>query len=146
MAKSVREAMTSNPRCVTPETSVAEVARVMRTEDVGSLPIVTDPDRVVGMVTDRDLVLRVLAEGLDPEATPVAQIATEDPVTVDAEADLDDALVLMARHQLRRIPVVSGPDRIVGIIAQADVALSTREKTAGEVVAEISRPAEGPRL
>lgn len=145
MAKSVREAMTSNPRCVTPETAVAEVARVMRTEDVGSLPIVTDADRVVGMVTDRDLVLRVLAKDLDPHKTVVADACTEDPEVATASESLDAALQRMAQKQVRRLPVVDDGGRLVGILAQADVARTSQASETGRMVEEISEASPGAR-
>ena len=141
--KRVADAMTADPRSVELDTRVAEVARILRDEGVGSLPVVRD-GRVTGIVTDRDLVVRALAEGRDPESTRVADILSGEPVTVRAEQDLDEALRLMARHQVRRLPVVDDGDGLVGILAQADVALTGDDERAGEVVGEISRPAAGP--
>jgi CBS domain-containing protein len=146
MGKTVRDMMSTRPRCVTPDTAASEAAQIMRAEDVGALPIVAEPDALVGIVTDRDLVLRVLADDLDPRTTQVGEIASRDVVTVAPDQDLDDALVLMAQQQVRRLPVVDQDNRLVGILAQADVALGEREKTVGEVVAEISQPADGPRV
>jgi len=140
--KRVADAMTADPRSVELDTRVAEVARILRDEDVGSLPVVRD-GRVTGIVTDRDLVVRALAEGRDLESTRVADILSGEPVTVRAEQDLDEALRLMARHQVRRLPVVDDGDGLVGILAQADVALTGDDELAGEVVGEISRPAAG---
>jgi CBS domain-containing protein len=145
MAKSVRETMTGRPRCITGETTASEAARVMRQEDVGALPIVDEEARLLGIVTDRDLAVRVLAEDLDG-ATPVHSIASEDLVAVHAEQDIDDALVLMAQHQVRRLPVVDEERRLVGMLSQADVALGASEKDAGRVLSEVSKPIDGPRL
>lgn len=137
----VENVMTANPRSVDPETDVAEAARILRDENVGSLPVVRD-GRVTGIVTDRDLAIRVLAERRDPRSTRVADVVSGEPVTVRADQDLDEALRLMAHHQLRRLIVVEDSDRLVGILAQADVALTGDEERAGEVVEEISRPTD----
>ena len=137
----VENVMTANPRSVDPETDVAEAARILRDENVGSLPVVRD-GRVTGIVTDRDLAIRVLAEGRDPRSTRVADVVSGEPVTVRADQDLDEALRLMAHHQLRRLIVVEDSDRLVGILAQADIALTGDEERAGEVVEEISRPTD----
>jgi CBS domain-containing protein len=137
MGKNVRDAMTTNPRSIESSTAVSEAARLMKTEDVGSLPIV-DGDQLVGMVTDRDLVIRVVAERKDPQSTTVGEIASRDLVTIDPEQDLDEALRLMAQHQVRRLPVAEEDGRLVGILAQADVAREGEDKKTGQVVQEIS--------
>ena len=137
MAKNIRDAMTSNPRNVEPNTTVVEAARLMKSEDVGSLPVV-EGDRLVGMVTDRDIVLRVVAEGKDVQSATVAEVASKDLVTVDPQQDLDEALRLMAQHQVRRLPVVEEDGRLVGILAQADVAQQGDDARTGQVVQEIS--------
>jgi CBS domain-containing protein len=138
MGSSIRDTMTSNPRTVDTSTPVAEAARLMRSEDVGSLPIV-EGDRLVGMVTDRDITLRVVAEGKDPQSTSVGDVASRDIVSVDPQQDLDEALRLMAQHQVRRLPVVEEDGRLVGIVAQADVAQKGADEKTGQVVEEISR-------
>jgi len=130
--------MTASPRSVASSATAADAARLMRDEDVGSLPVVHN-DRVVGVVTDRDLVVRVIAAGLDPDATHVVEIATDRPVTVEASTRLDEALQLMAEHQVRRLPVVEN-DRLVGVIAQADVARLGKDKRTGDLVEELSQP------
>jgi CBS domain-containing protein len=109
----------------------------MAKEDVGPLPVV-EGDRLVGLVTDRDLVVRVLAEGRDPQTTTVRDACSEDIVTVAPEDELDKALAVLAGRQVRRIPVVDG-NRLVGIVAQADVAREVESSTVGEIVEEISR-------
>jgi len=124
-------------RTCEPDATVVDVAKVMAKEDVGPIPVV-EGGRLVGLVTDRDLVVRVLAEGKDPKTTKVGEIASRDLVTVSPDEDLDQALKLLAQHQVRRLPVVEG-DRVVGIVAQADVARLGKDAKTGEVVEEISR-------
>jgi CBS domain-containing protein len=136
--------MTRRPRSVTPETPVTQVAELMEAEDVGAIPVV-EGDRLVGMVTDRDIVVRAIAKGKDPRGMPVAEVSSRDLVTVDPDDDLSDALQLMAQHQVRRLPVVEDDNRLVGVISQADIALEAKEKHAGEMLEEISRPPAGPR-
>jgi len=138
MGKSIRDLMTQNPRAVRPDDTVVDAARMMRDEDVGSLPVV-DSDRLIGMVTDRDVALRVVAEGRDPSEVSVQEIASRNPVTAEAASDLNDALQLMARHQVRRLPVTE-EGRLVGIIAQADVAGEIGDKQTGRLVEAISEP------
>ena len=138
MAKSVRDLMSSNPRSVSSDTSVVEAARTMRDEDVGLLPVV-DGDRLTGTVTDRDITLRVVAEQKDPQSVQVREIASTNLVTVDPQQDLDEALRLMARHQVRRLPVVDASGRLVGVLAQADVAREASVSQTGELVEEISK-------
>ena len=137
MAKSIREVMTSDPRTIESSRPVIEAARLMKEEDVGIAPVV-EGERLVGAVTDRDIVLRVVAEGKDPQSTTVGEIASTDMVTVDPQQDLDEALRLMAQHQVRRLPVVEEDGKLVGILAQADVAREGTEEQTGEVVSDIS--------
>jgi CBS domain-containing protein len=138
MGKSVREAMTMYPRCAEPSVSVIDAAQTMVSEDVGSLPVV-DGNRLIGMITDRDIVARVVAAGKDARATSVGEVASTGVVTADPRQDLDEAVTLMARHQVRRLPVVE-EGALVGILSQADVALEAKEKKIGEMVEEISQP------
>ena len=137
MGKSIRDAMTSNPRSVEMSTPVVDAARLMKTEDVGSLPVL-EGDRIVGMVTDRYIVIRVVAEGNNVASATVGEIASRDLVTVDPQQGLDEALRLMAQHQVRRLPVVEEDGRLVGILAQADVAREGDDSQTGQVVQEIS--------
>ena len=137
MGTSIKEVMTRDVRACEPNATVAEAAKVMAREDVGPVPIVED-GRLVGLVTDRDIVVRVVAEGRDPNETTVNEIASTELVTVSPDDDLDEALNLLARRQVRRLPVVEG-DRLVGIVAQADIARLGKDKKTGEVVEEISR-------
>ena len=145
MGPKVREVMTERPRCVTLETPISEAAQLMESEDVGSLPVLEN-EQLAGMVTDRDIVVRAVAQGKDPRGMPVREVASRDPVTVYAEDDLSTALKAMAAQQVRRLPVVDEENRLVGVLAQADVALGAKEKTVGEMVGAISKSPTGPRL
>jgi CBS domain-containing protein len=138
MGASIRDTMTSNPRTIETSTPVAEAARLMSSEDVGSLPIV-EGERLVGMVTDRDITIRVVAEGKDPQSTTVGDVASRDVVSVDPQQNLDEAVRLMAEHQVRRLPVVEEDGRLVGIVAQADVATAGKDAKTGQLVEEISK-------
>jgi CBS domain-containing protein len=137
MGKSIRDAMTSNPSNVEMSSPVVEAARLMKSEDVGSIPV-TEGDRLVGIVTDRDIAIRVVAEGKDVQSVTVGEIASKDLVTVDPQQDLDEALRLMAQHQVRRLPVVEEDGRLVGILAQADIAQQGDDTKTGQVVEQIS--------
>jgi CBS domain-containing protein len=135
--------MTPGVRTVSPSQSLAEAAEVMKGEDVGSVPVVEE-GRLAGIVTDRDIVIRAVAERRDPQTVKVDEIASRELVTVEPEQDMDEALALMARHQVRRLPVVEA-GRLVGMLAQADVALEAKEKQVGETVEEISKPTSTER-
>jgi CBS domain-containing protein len=143
MAKKVREVMTSEPRVADPSLSLAEAARLMKSEDIGSLPVV-EQGELVAVLTDRDIVVRAVAESVDPKLTKVGDIASRQPVTIEPDQDLDEALALMARTQVRRLPVVES-GRLVGVLAQADVAQEAKAKHAGELVEEISKPSGAAR-
>ena len=137
--KTIQEVMTANPRTVTTAAPIADAAQVMKSEDVGVVPI-TDGDRLVGVITDRDVTIRVVAEGRDPQATTVGEIASRGLVSVDPQQPLDEALRLMAQHQVRRLPVVEEDGRLVGIVAQADVATEGGDDArVGQLVEDISQ-------
>lgn len=133
----VRDVMTQNPTSCDPSATVVDAAKVMASEDVGSVPVVKD-GRLAGVVTDRDIVVRVLAEGRDPNSTTVGEIASSDLETVSPDDDLNTALRKMASAKVRRLPVVDG-DELVGIVAQADVARQGNDSETGQVVEEISK-------
>ena len=136
--KKISELMSPNPCAIEADKPVAYAARMMKDEDVGLAPIVQG-DRLVGTLTDRDIVTRVVAEGKDPESISVREVASTDLVTVDPQQDLGDALQLMASNQVRRLPVVEEDGRLIGVIAQADVAREAKDKETGELVEEISK-------
>ena len=139
MAKSVKEVMTSNPVGVEPASSLVEAARMMRDEDTGIVPVL-EGGTLVGTVTDRDIVVRAVADGKDAQSTTVREVVSSDVVTIDPQQNLDEALRLMAKHQVRRLPVVEEDGRLVGIVSQADVARESDDKRTGELVEEISQP------
>jgi CBS domain-containing protein len=138
MGKSVKDAMTANPCTIDADQTVSYAARMLKDEDVGLAPVV-EGQRLVGTLTDRDIVTRVVAEGKDPQTVKVRDVASSNLVTVDPQQDLDEALRLMASHQVRRLPVVEEDGRVVGVLAQADVAEHAKEKKVGEMVEEISQ-------
>jgi CBS domain-containing protein len=133
--------MTRNPVSARPDDTVASVARLMKENDIGPVPIVDDnkSKRLVGIVTDRDLAIKVVAAGRDPQTTPVKEVMTTNVITCRDNDDIETALDAMSTQQLRRIPVVDDGNMLLGIIAQADIAtrMDSPEKT-GEVVKDIS--------
>ena len=133
----IRELMTQNPATLSTGSTIVDAARLMRDKNTGIAPV-TDGDRLVGVITDRDIAIEVVAQGMDPQSTKVDQIASQNLVTIDPQQDLDEALRLMAQHQVRRLPVVEEDGRLVGILAQADVARYADAERTGEVVEEIS--------
>ncbi len=137
MAKKISDLMSPNPCAIEADKPVAYAARMMKDEDVGLAPIV-EGDRLVGTLTDRDIVTRVVAEGKDPQSVAVREVASTSLVTIDPQEKLDEALELMARNQVRRLPVVEQDGRLVGVVAQADIAREAKEKQTGELVEEIS--------
>lgn len=140
--KKCSEVMTSKPACCLPNDTVVKAAKLMKQENVGSIPVVESEQntKLLGIVTDRDLALKIVAEGRDGQSTKVEAVMTGNVVTCRADDDLQKALDAMATHQLRRIPIVDGDNKVMGIISQADVATRANqpEKTA-EVVKEISQ-------
>jgi CBS domain-containing protein len=143
MAKRVRDAMNEHPRSIGTSEPVVDAARLMREQDVGSLPV-TDNEKLVGMITDRDITTRVVAEAANPKMISVGDVYSRDLISVEPDQDLDEALRLMARHQVRRLPVIENGS-LVGIVAQADIALRENEKKTGELVEAISEPSAEER-
>jgi CBS domain-containing protein len=138
MANTIRDLMTSNPTTIEPDKTVVDAAKLMRDEDAGLIPVV-EKQKLIATITDRDITLRVVAEGKDPSSTNVRDVASTRLVTVDPDQDLDEALRLMAKNQVRRLPVVEEDGKLVGIVAQADVARHTSDEKTGEVVEQISK-------
>ncbi len=140
--KKCNEVMTKNPVCCLPNDLVTKAAGLMKSERVGSIPVFENEQtkKLIGIVTDRDLALRIIAEGLDANSTKVETVMTRKVVTCGAGDDLQKALDAMSTNQLRRIPIVDDDNKIVGIIAQADVAMnSNHPKRTAAMVKEISR-------
>jgi CBS domain-containing protein len=133
--------MTKDPVCCLPNDGVAKAAGLMKSENIGSIPVIENrqSQKLVGIVTDRDLALKIVAGALDAKSTTVETVMTHKVITCHANDDLQKALDAMAKHQLRRIPVVDNDNKILGIIAQADVATRVDEpKKTAEMVKEIS--------
>ena len=136
------EIMTTNPECCLPSDSVMTAAQIMKSEDVGPVPIVENKEekKLTGIVTDRDLAIKVVAEARDPKTTQIEEVMSEGLVTCRENDDVRSVLQLMEENQLRRIPVVDSNDRLKGIIAQADVATRlSSARAAGEVVQRVSQ-------
>jgi CBS domain-containing protein len=143
MKRKCQDIMTKDPFCCEPSDTTQRAAQLMKVRHVGAV-LVCDSQgtrHLVGIVTDRDLALRVVAEGLDPKITPVGDVMTEQVFICRPDDPVDKAIELMERYQVRRIPIVDDEGRIVGIITQGDIAtrLNNPKKTA-EVVTEISKP------
>ena len=138
-----KEIMTANPRTVTPDTSLPEVARLMKSEDVGIVPVVdkTGSKQLVGVVTDRDIALRVVGEGRDPNSVRVSDVMSQNVRTARPDDDVDSVMELMGSEQVRRVPIVDERGALVGIVAQADVVLQAKsDKKAERTVEKISEP------
>lgn len=135
-----RDIMTPDPQCVKEGETLVDAARLMRERDTGALPICGDDGRLKGMLTDRDIVVKCIADGGDPSTVTAGSLAEGKPVTIGVDDDVREALETMKAHQVRRLPVIDGHD-LVGIISQADIALSLSATETGETVEEIS---DGP--
>ena len=141
--KKCNEVMTKNPVCCLPSDTVSKVAGLMKSKDIGPVPIIENEQtkKLIGIVTDRDLALKIVADGRDAKSTEAEEVMTREVVTCLAEDDLQHALDAMSKHKLRRIPVVDNNNGIVGIIAQADVATRVDEpQETAAMVREISQP------
>ena len=134
-----RQVMTENPACCTPDTPLDLVAKLMREHDCGEIPVIDPAEQPIGVVTDRDIVCRVLAEGKNPMAYPAGICMSQPVATVSMDAPLGDVVAMMEQHQVRRVPVVDDRGRCVGMISQADVALTTGKRDLAELVRKISR-------
>jgi CBS domain-containing protein len=137
MAKTARDVMTQDPQCVGENETVLDAARKLADLDVGAMPICGEDDRLKGMLTDRDIVVKVLAPGRDPASTRAGELGEGKPVTIGADDSVDEALRTMTQHHVRRLPVIDG-HRLVGIISQADIARNLDEEKTGELVEAIS--------
>jgi len=139
MAKLARDVMTADPACCSPETSLEQVAKMMVQNNCGEIPVIDTTDRPIGVVTDRDIVCRVVAEGKNPAAYTAQTCMSADVVTVRADATLDEVIKTMEAHQVRRVPVVDERGCCSGIISQADIAMTESPRRTSELVSEISR-------
>ena len=139
MAKLARDVMTADPACCSPETSLDQVAKMMVQNNCGEIPVIDTADRPIGVVTDRDIVRRVVAEGKNPSAYTAQTCMTSDVVTVRDDATLDDVIKTMETHQVRRVPVVDERGCCSGIISQADIATAAPPHKTSELISDISR-------
>ncbi len=141
----IRELMTPDPVCCTPEDSAQKVAKILRDQDIGSVPVVMDQSsrKLLGMITDRDLCCSIVAEGLDPANTKIDRLFSLNPVTCREGENINNCEQLMQEHQIRRIPIVDGEERCIGIVTQADLALKENAEKVSKTVAEISKPVPG---
>ena len=140
MAKKARDIMSDDCTCVGENDSVLDAAKQLAKLDVGALPICGEDDRLKGMLTDRDIVVKVLAEGKDPSSTKAGELGTGDGtvVTIGADDSVDEALATMSKNQVRRLPVIDGK-KLVGIVSQADIARNIDEEKVGDLVEAISQ-------
>jgi CBS domain-containing protein len=138
MANTAREAMSGGVECVRENETVVDAARKMAQLGVGSLPICGQDNRLKGMITDRDIVVKVLAEGGDPGSVTAGSLAQGKPVTIGADDSLSEALRTMAQHQVRRLPVIDGHD-LVGMLSLGDLAKALPDEQAGDLVQAISQ-------
>jgi CBS domain-containing protein len=132
--------MTGGIETITSHASLAEAAKKMASQDIGSLPVCDEPRRVVGIITDRDITVRAVARGMDPNQTRVEDVMTRDVLSCSSESEVEDACALMEKRQVRRL-LVTGQDEVpVGIVSLGDIALCLRESQSGEVLKKVSEP------
>jgi len=132
-----REIMSSNAECVGENETLVDAARKMRDLDVGALPVCGQDNRLKGMVTDRDIVVKVIAEGGDPASTTAGTLCEGQIVTIGADDPIEEVLRTMGHHKVRRLPVIDGHD-LVGVVSQADVAKNVPQEKVGELLKTIS--------
>ena len=138
MANTARDIMTEGCECAGENDTVADAAKKLSELGVGSMPICGEDDRLKGMITDRDIVTKVIAEGRDPSSVKVGELGEGKPVTIGADDSVADAIKTMTEHQVRRLPVIDGHD-LVGIVSQADIAKNADEEEVGQLVEAISQ-------
>jgi CBS domain-containing protein len=136
----VQSVMTPDPACCTAATPLRDVARMMLDNDCGQIPVVDESQRPIGVVTDRDITVRIVAEGRDSNAATAADAMTGPARTVRTDTSLADCVCLMEADQIRRVPVVDSEGRLAGIVAIADLALAGKQEATAEVVKEVSEP------
>ena len=143
----IRDIMTRDPECCMLSDSAQAVAKILCDRNIGSMPVVADQQsrKLVGMITDRDLCCWVIAQGMDPKATPIERLITLAPATCREGENVEHCERLMQEHQVRRVPIVDAEDRVIGIVSQADLALKDKPERVSKTVAEISKAA-GPSI
>ncbi len=140
MARTAREVMTGGAECVGENDTVAEAARRLAQLGTGAMPICGEDNRLKGMLTDRDIVVKVLAEGLDPASVTAGELGQGKPVTVGADDSLEEAMRTMTGNKVRRLPVIDGHD-LVGVVSLADLAVNLENPEVGDLVESISASA-----
>ncbi len=140
----IREVMTPDAQCVRPEETLVDAASLMRQLDVGVLPV-CDGDNVVGIVTDRDITVRAVADSRHPATTMVREVMSPGSFSVYEDQEVEEAISLMEQHQIRRAPVMNRDDRLVGIISLGDIAVDASAFLSGEILKRVSQPAEPVR-
>ena len=137
MAKTARDIMTGDAKCVGENDTLVDAAKQLAELNVGAMPICGEDNRLKGVLTDRDIVVEALAKGKDPSSTKAGELGDGKPVTIGADDSVDETLATMKEHQVRRLPVVDGHD-LIGIVSQADVARNLDEEKVGDLVEAIS--------
>jgi CBS domain-containing protein len=132
--------MTGGIETIAPQATLAEAAKKMASQDIGSLPVCAERRRVVGIITDRDITVRAVARGMDPNSTRVEEVMTRDVLSCSSEAEVEQACELMEKRQVRRLLVTGQDDMPVGIVSLGDIALCLRESQSGEVLKKVSEP------
>jgi CBS domain-containing protein len=132
--------MTGGIETIAPHATLAEAAKKMASQDIGSLPVCAERRRVVGIITDRDITVRAVARGMDPNSTRVEEVMTRDVLSCSSDADVEHACELMEKRQVRRLLVTAQDDTPVGIVSLGDIALCLRESQSGEVLRKVSEP------
>jgi CBS domain-containing protein len=138
MAKSVKEVMSSDCQCIGENDTLADAAKRMAELDVGAMPICGEDDRLKGMITDRDIVVKAIAQGKDPGSTQASELAQGKPIVVGADDSVENALSVMKEHKVRRLPVIDDNKQLTGIVSQGDLARNIDEEQVGELVETIS--------
>lgn len=141
----VKDLMTKRPAYTTPDDNLSKVAKLMAENNVGMIPVVDNKDNmsIVGVVTDRDIAVRCVAAGRNPQEMRASDVMSKPVVTVREEDNVEDVARMMQKNMVRRVPVVDAQGKICGIVAQADIALKASDKTTADVVQGVSRPTEG---
>jgi CBS domain-containing protein len=142
----ILEIMTSDPACCSPDATLRDVSRMMVEYDCGQIPVCNEKDEIIGVITDRDIVCRAVAEGMDMSTTRVSECMTTSPITVTADTKLEDAINLMEKNMIRRLPVMSENGTLCGMLSQADIACKGNQDLLAEVVQEVSQPTEHASL
>ena len=136
-SRAIRDVMTANPECVSDKDSIRDAARIMKNQDTGVVPVV-EGKKIIGLITDRDIVVRGIAEGKNLENARVTELMTRNVRSVREDATIDEVLAVMSRAEIRRVPVVNAQDEIIGIVALGDISRGNVDGKVGQTVEKIS--------